>query len=170
MVQEARTLYGAKENLLTLFNPSHQTEYCRNEERCITGKAPRLCVVRDGWGKDTAILWLAVQLRDLSEFAGCKDKLSLTQIEELSDVILSEYGGLKMTEFMLFCRHFKAGRYGIFYGVVDAMVITKALQEFYQQRNEKLYLIMQRMEQERRRQHNEKTISYEEYKKQYANA
>lgn len=167
LAQEAVERYGSSTQLLSTFNPSMQQKYCANEDRCITGSAPRLSSVRDGWGRDVAILWLSIQLRDLSEYAGCKDKMSIHQMEDLAGVILSEYGGLKLTEVMLFFHRFKAGAYGSFYGSVDAMVVASALKEFKAQRDNKLYAIHQKQMQEAKlkqeQEHSQKIVSYEEY-------
>lgn len=49
---------------------------------------------------------------------------------ELARTIILGYGGLKLTEFMVFFQRFKQGFYGTFYGVFDPMVITRSLREF----------------------------------------
>ena len=48
---------------------------------------------------------------------------------------------MKLPELMLFFQQFKAGKYGRFYGSVDPMVITTALQEFLRFRAERLAVI-----------------------------
>ena len=127
--------YGNDEmKFLTLFNPSKQTEYTLDVRRAYRGHAPALSGVREAYGGGTARSWLFVQISDLMEFSGCKGKLSVKQIEELANIILTEYGYLKLTEMMDFFRKFKAGSYGKFYGTVDPMVITCALREFLRAR------------------------------------
>lgn len=107
-----------------------QYRYCADVGRCFTGHAPSLGLLKLAYGGHIAESWLEIQLRDLSEFSGCKDKLSLLQIEETAKVIIAEFDYLKVSELMLFFVQFKAGRYGRFYGAVDGLVITQALQEF----------------------------------------
>lgn len=139
--------YGNDEmNLLTLFNPTKQIEYTLDVKRAYCGHAPALSGVKEAYGGGTARSWLFVQISDLMEFSGCKGKLSVKQIEELANIILTEYGYLKLTEMMDFFRKFKAGNYGKFYGTVDPMVITCALVEFKRERE----TILSRLEQQER--------------------
>lgn len=118
-----------------LFNPSKQCDYCRNLERVYMGVAPSLSVLSAAFGKDVTETWLEIQIRNLSEFCGVREKISTEQTEELAKVIISQFHYLKVTELMHFFLRFKAGAYGRFYGSVDAMVITDALQTFCEERN-----------------------------------
>lgn len=144
-----------------------QYKYCKEIDRCYTGKAPTLKVMSEAYGEHIAETWLEIQLRDLSEFAGCKDKMSIHQIEQVAKVILMEFGFMKATELMHFFILFKSGKFGKFYGAVDGLVITEALQEFRVMRREKLWALEQRRQQiERARQdaeHAKNVMSYEEW-------
>lgn len=122
--------YGRREDFLALFNPDMQYEYCKDIERCYMGTAPTLGMVRGAYGENVAETWLEVQLKDLSEFAGCKEKLSVQQIEQIAKVIMLNFYFLKVTEVMHFFILFKGGRFGRFYGAVDGLVVTEALQDF----------------------------------------
>lgn len=126
--------FKTPDNLLTLFNPGNQIEYTLDQRRAYLGKAPRLELVSKAFAYGTAKSWTAIQLWNLAEFAGCKTKLSIEQIDELSQIICNEYGFLKLTELMDFFRRFKTGEYGKFYGAVDPMVITCALREYMKDR------------------------------------
>lgn len=143
-------LFGNSENFLCTFNPDMQFRYCKNIDRCYIGKAPSLKVISEAYGEHITETWLEIQLRDLSEFAGCKEKLSIQQIEQIAKIIILEFGFMKATELMHFFVLFKSGRFGKFYGAVDGLVITEALQEFRQMRNEKLWKLEQKREQEER--------------------
>ena len=126
--------YKNAETLLTVFNPAQQIT-CKNDlNKTYRGNAPSLVTVKDAFGGGTARSWLVIQLNDLSEFAGCKDKLPIKKIEELANIFISEYGYLKLTELMDFFRKSKLGLYGKFYGSVDPMVITCAMKEFMKER------------------------------------
>lgn len=127
-----------------------QYRYCKEINRCYTGKAPTLKVVSEAYGETITETWLEIQLRDLSEFAGCKDKLSIQQIEQIAKVIILEFGFFKVTELMHFFILFKSGKFGKFYGAVDGLVITEALQEFRQMRAEKLWRLEQQRQQAER--------------------
>lgn len=144
-----------------------QYKYCKEIDRCYTGKAPTLKVMSEAYGEHIAETWLEIQLRDLSEFAGCKDKMSIHQIEQVAKVILMEFGFMKATELMHFFILFKSGKFGKFYGSVDGLVITEALQEFREMRREKLWALEQSRQQiERARQdaeHAKNVMSYEEW-------
>lgn len=98
------------------------------------GKAPSLQTLTETFGYENTIVWLEIQLKDLSEFAGCKDKLTVQQIDNIARLIAHCYPTFKLTELMYFFVQFKAGKYGKFYGAVDGLKITSALQEFSDER------------------------------------
>lgn len=149
------------------FNPAKQIPYCRNVERCFIGTAPTLKVVEEVYGDRVAESWIAIQIRDLSEFAGCKDKLSTTQIDQIAKVILLNFAYLKVTELMYFFVLFKSGKFGKFYGSVDGLVITEALQDFCQLRRDMIWQFEQKRIQAERleteKKHSERAMSYEEW-------
>lgn len=126
--------YGDAAHFLTVFNPDQQGLCTVDERRTYCGTAPVLSVVRAAYGRGTAKSWLCIQFNDLGEFAGVRDKMTTTQLNQLADVILNQWYYLKVTEIMLFLQQFKAGRYGRFYGAVDAMAITEALGKFCAER------------------------------------
>ena len=129
--QEILAAYKTGANLLCLFSPDKQTEYCKNEERCFTGHAPSIARVARTFGDSVAESWLSIQLFDLAEFSGVrKDGMTEKEYEEIARIIISGYGDFKLTEFMVFFQRFKQGLYGTFYGVFDPMVITRSLREF----------------------------------------
>jgi hypothetical protein len=155
--------YGDAINFLTVFNPDKQVEYAENELRCFSGTAPVLYRVSKTYGRNIAENWLEIQLYDLSEYSGCKDKFDTKQVEQVAKVILLNYGYLKVTEFMVFFQKFKAGNYGKFYGSVDGLVITSALHEFINYRANKLDKIKNMETIKRLDKMNENSITYEEY-------
>lgn len=130
--------YGTREKFLLTFTPDRQVTYCPEEQRCVMGHAPTLGAVDRAYGGNTSAAWLVIQLSNLSEFCGCRDKLSVGQLEELARIITQSYPYLKITEMMLFFYRFKQGRYGRFYGTVDPLVITTSLSVFIRERGELL--------------------------------
>lgn len=154
-------------NFLKLFNPDMQYKYCKNLDRCYSGSAPTLSVVSEAFGEDVATSWIAIMVRDLSEFAGCKDKLSLSQINHLERLVMLNFGYMKVTELMHFFVMFKSGKFGKFYGVVDGLVIMEALQDFAKMRREKINEIDTRRHKEEKeradREHAKRAITYQEY-------
>ena len=159
--------YGNGAEFLSVFNPDKQYIYCKDVERCFTGTAPTLKVVAEAYRDKVAESWLEIQIKDLSEFAGCKDKLSTQQIDQIAKVILMNFYYLKITEMMYFFVLFKSGKFGKFYGAVDGLVITEALQDFCQLRREKLWEYEQkrkraeRLKEEQRQ--SENGITYQEW-------
>lgn len=161
-VVACREKYKTSENFLTLFNPDMQYGYCADLQRCYMGKAPTLSVLNDAFGKNITETWLAIQIRNLSEFSGVKDKIDTTQIDMLAKVIIATFHYLKVTELMHFFLLFKSGKFGKFYGAVDGLVITEALQDFCRERNEKIY----QFEQEERKR--KEAIEREQHDKEVA--
>ncbi len=117
------------------FNADRETEYAMQPVRCVTGNAPTLQEVDDRFGRNAASEWIVPLLADLSIFTGAKN-LGARQQKQLASIIAAEQRGLKVTEVMLFFYRFKTGRYGRFYGAVDPMVVTTALQDFLRERQE----------------------------------
>lgn len=162
-----REKYKNGETFLTTFNPDEQTRFCKDLRRVYMGTAPSLTILSQSFGDATAESWLEIQLYDLSEFSGCKDKLTTRQLEQIAKVIISQYGHLKVTELMHFFLRFKAGKFGRFYGAVDGLVITEALQTFLQTRAQNLDYYRREEEKERReqeeREHEKHCMTYEEW-------
>ena len=71
---------------------------------------------------------------DINLFVGVKEKMSVNRQRELSRLVLAEYPYLKVTELLLFFHRLKCGRYGRFYGMVDALTVTSALMQFMGER------------------------------------
>lgn len=165
MAKACLARYGDRENFMCLFNPDRQVEFGEHPDRCHFGSAPTLGTLKLAYGKNMPTSWLVPQLLNLSEYCGCKGKLTDAQLEECARVIANEYFYLKTTELMLFFSRFKAGRYGRFYGNVDPMVITSALVVFRRERAEAIARHeADEREKERERQASE-AISYEEHMK-----
>ena len=126
--------FGDRNNFLIRFNPNMQRDICVDAKQCFFGDYPTLRELK-AYGERFASAWLVPQLYNLSEFCGCKDKLTGTSLEECAFTIATEFSYLKVTELMLFFHKFKSGSYGKFYGSVDPLVITTALRTFLQERN-----------------------------------
>lgn len=166
-VRECVDLWGSATDVMTKFNPSRQAEVALNKRNCYMGQAPRLSTITEAYGQQISQAWLEIQIRDLSKYSGCKDKLTNAQVTETATHILAAWPQLKLTEFMLFFHYMKSGRYGHFYGAVDGMRITEALDDFITTRAVEIAAIEEedtrrrRTEEEARRR--EKAISFEEW-------
>lgn len=127
--------YGSRENFFTTLNPSVQLIAGRDPEHAVLSEdAPTLAIMRYAYGEGFPATWLMPQILDLVVYSNSKGTLSDRQAEFLAEVIANEYGFLKASEILLFFYKFKAGEYGHFYGVVDPMRITEALDEFCDER------------------------------------
>lgn len=131
-------LYGTAEQFLATFNPALQLTAARHVERAYGGTAPQLATVSAGYGEPVAVVWLCIQIENVNLFAGVKEKMPVERQKELAGLILTEYAYLKTTEFLLFFHRLKCGRYGRFYGTVDALFIASALLSFLDERRKEL--------------------------------
>lgn len=118
------------------YNPDAQMKIGHDANLCHFGGFPTLAEIARELGGGTVKAWLVPQLANLSEFCGCKNKITPQQTRELAAIIAQEFFFLKVSEVMMFFYRFKAGEYGRFYGNVDPMVITVALRDFLRDRSE----------------------------------
>ena len=81
-------VYESKDEFLIKFNPQKQNEYIKHFDRCFIGKALRLSEVAGAYEQKTAILWLKIQLFDLTVFTGV-EKPSDEQMKMLCETILA---------------------------------------------------------------------------------
>lgn len=149
-----------RETFLTTYNPDTQIRLCRDRERYITATHPTLQEINEAYGKRTAKIWLMAQIVDLSEFAGATAKLSGKPLEQCANIIAEEHKHLTIYDIMLFLHDFKAGKFGRFYGSVDALAITEGVWKYKERKRYELARI--RM-QENDTHDNRKTVSWEEY-------
>ncbi len=145
------------------FNPDTQIEICKDKQDCFFGEYPTLRELVKRYGSKAAIAWLYVQIFDLSEYCGCKEKLTEHQIEQCASIIWLKYPHLKISELMYYFVNFKAGQYGRFYGMVDPLIITTGLEDFGKERVRIYEKEEQRKKEEMLRGH--KPITWEEYKR-----
>lgn len=146
------------------FNPSRQEEFYLNERKAYMGDYPTLRRLDEQFEKRSSVAWLIPQLFNLSEYCGCKDKMTAAMIEECASVIAAMFGKLKISEVMLFFFLFKGGKYGKFYGAVDPITITCALNEFMVKRATDRDFYEREQERERLLSDMENTMTYAEYK------
>lgn len=143
---QVRKAFQTPEKLLTTYNPSRQGDVCKTPMLPYKIKTPTLRSVAQAFSRNVIESWLSIQLFDLSEFAGAKEKMNEAQIDELARLITQEYSYLTMAEMMHFFWMFKCGKFGTFYGVIDPLIITEALCEYRQHRN----AMMAKVDNERR--------------------
>ena len=113
--------FGDLGSFVKKFNPSYQREICEKKDECFFGNYPTLAELKAAYGTNAPMIWLVPQLYHLSEYCGCKDKLTEKQLEECAYIIASEYYYLKVSELMLWLHRFKAGKYGRFFNRYSAL-------------------------------------------------
>lgn len=148
------------------FNPSQQVLFARHKEKCLMGQCPTLVDIRRIWGNQCSETWIEIQLRDLAEYSGAREKPNILQLEEAARMICEEFYYLKLSELMLFFARYKTGHYGKFYGSVDLMAITEALQEFKLWRFDEINRIEERQATEKRMNtpmHDPESLTYDEW-------
>lgn len=114
------------------------------------GKAPQILEVIKIFGKETAQAWLSIQLFNLSEYLGAKEKLGQSQIEFLTEILLDQYPYFKITDFMLAITMIKMGRFGKMFGAVDPATIAEAFDQYWNYRADLRYDVNKRIEREKR--------------------
>ncbi len=120
---------------MAAYSPDRQAFFSQFPERCVTGDSPTLSEMARLYGANEAEAWVEIQVRDISEFSGARDKMRIPQITETARVICSAYYFMKLSEVTLFFFQLKGGTYGKFYGSVDPMTITQALKSFAKYRS-----------------------------------
>ena len=160
-----RQNYGSREQFLTTFNPTAQIAIGRKGKEAHFDGTPSLAIMRKTYGENMPTMWLLPQIFDLVVYSNSKGTLNEQQAHFLAEAIAQEYFYLTSSELLLFFYRFKLGKYGHFYGTVDPMRITQALDEFCNERIHALAL-REKEEEERLRAEEAKnatTINCEEY-------
>lgn len=107
----------------------------RSMATALTGDYHTLSQFAKTRGQGIVIGWLSFCIVQLSEFCGCRDKMTTRQTKECARLIATHYYMLKTSEMVLFFRKVRLGEYGHFYGAVDPQRILCALKEFCEWRN-----------------------------------
>lgn len=161
---EQRTRALELDRLLVAWNPARQTEIAADTEAAFAMQCPTLAELRRDYGTNAPIMWLAAQLYDLCEYTGAR-KMDAAQIEAASRTLYAEAYYMTLAEWQLFFARSKAGRYGKFYGVVDAMALGAWLQEFKRERDTAHERRIRRENVERINAGRADAVSYEEYQR-----
>jgi hypothetical protein len=163
-ITEMKERYGQAADFLAVFTPQCQAYAAQHPERAYTGTAPSLLAVEKGYSLQVLEVFLCMQLEDINLFASAKTKLPMDRQREMAGLIRAEYPLLKASEVLLFFQRLKCGRYGRFYGAVDALFITSALGQFMQERRADLIRIDEaRKEREKATLPASNAITYREY-------
>lgn len=129
---------------------------------CYFGDYPTIAQLGAEFDRKFPAAWMMAHLHDLSEFCGCKEKLSGHALQQCASTISMEFYWLKISELMLFFHRFKSGKYGRFYGSVDPLVITTSLRDFLKERSIAI-AEHERLEAERKERERKPPVTWEEY-------
>ena len=132
------TKYSDFKALATVFNPSAGARLPNNINRAFNSDTPTLELISAAYGRHNALNWINVQINSIDLYTQVKNDLNEYARNEMSELILSHYGFLKLPEFMLFVVRFKLGIYGRFYGSFDPLYLCEALKKFRVDRNAEL--------------------------------
>lgn len=128
--------FGSRENFTKVCSPMAQLVVGRDPKRAILSeRSPSLLVMQKAYGDNFPVAWLMEQILELVVYSNSKGTLNDYQAEFLANTIVNEHYDLKVSDLLLFFYQFKAGKYGHFYGVIDPMRITIALDEFCDERD-----------------------------------
>lgn len=128
--------FGSRENFTKVCGPMAQLVVGRDPKWAILSeRSPSLLVMQKAYGDNFPVAWLMEQILELVVYSNSKGTLNDYQAEFLANTIVNEHHDLKASELLLFFYKFKAGEYGHFYGVIDPMRITIALDEFCDERD-----------------------------------
>jgi hypothetical protein len=156
--------------LLERWNPSLQAKAASKviADLSLNRDIPALVDVKNTYGEQTAYQWLLVQLLSLNNYTGVNNGMTDAQVSELAYLILGNYYYLNLAEIMQFIAKFKLGIYGQFYGTVDPLKITSAMQTYIKERTASIDTKEREMERERKerlhKQWTQESITYEQWK------
>lgn len=143
-------------------------EICKDKDFCFFSDSPTIAAINNIYDPLAARAFIIPLLTDIAQFSNCTNILNAAQIKECSDIIVTEYYYLKLTELMLFCYKFKNGEYGQFYGSVSPTVILSSLRSFCSNDRSNAYFQHEQLIGEKRREEERKNaISYYEWKKKF---
>lgn len=158
-----REKFGTLNDFLARYNPDMQVAVAETGDQWLTKNFPTLAQMKRDYGETAPTQWLMLQLQNLSEYCGCRDKFSVEQCHECARVIQASYYYLKISELLRFFFDMKAGKYGKFYGALDPMVVTTSLCEFIDYRNSRLVRIEQEEAERKRAEDTKNAITHDEY-------
>lgn len=168
MMQFLQKRYGSVgTSFINHYNPDFFCAHQLTAEDCYFGKYPTLAELAKQYDRKSPSSWLMFQLISLSEYCGCKEKISDYMLIQCADVIATDFYYLKVSELILFFHRFKSGNYGQFYGAVDPLIITTSLREFVRERATAIDRHEQEEKAKERETWKKNAITYEEYVNQY---
>lgn len=162
--------YGKAASFIKTFSPQVQLYAAEHKRNVFMGEAPSLAIIREAYGKNVLESVLELHVEDLNDFCGTDKKIEGWQSQQLASLIATEYYYMKISEIALFFYYFKTGRYGKFYGAMDALTVMEAVHLFAEERRNEISRFRAEDEAKKREKQyqewNQNAITREEYLRQ----
>lgn len=157
-VREVREVFDCGESVVEAFSPSSQYSIVQNEHNVWFGKYPSLVTINIAFPKTSEGL-VVKMLFDLEKHICASKKLDEIQFIQLSQMIVSEFYFLKISELILFFWKCKSGEIGKFYGQIDPLNLLEWLRNFvYEYRKDAIDADFQRIKDAYNRWHDEGAV------------
>ncbi|WP_317041175.1 DUF6633 family protein [Xylanibacter ruminicola] len=132
-VAKYRKKYGSLDGVVKMLSFSDIMLVTSDPCTPLTADVPSFALLNKTFGENASVKWLYVHLKNLFVRLLVDEKrISNSQIDFLAGIIVSNYPGMKLTEFMLFESSFLSGKYGVFYGETSYILsITSSLRQFW---------------------------------------
>lgn len=113
-----------------MYDVKHIFNYTLDETRCHVGRAPTLnsCVML--FGRESTRKVMRGALDTFIDFVKAKDKPNNAQRDTICWLVMSQFGSLKITEWLLFSMKAMSGQFGKFYNCLDPLDITTAVRSW----------------------------------------
>lgn len=122
--------YADVNHFLECYNPDRQTKIAPTLDAALDADTPQLKLVACAYGRKHVRIWLMIQLRNLSEYAGARDKMTTEQMTQVADLIMHTHPELTLAQVMHFMLKLKNCDYGKFYGAVDPITVMGAFKTY----------------------------------------
>ena len=145
------TLQRERTAFLERYNPQVCRHMALDADRCFSGCAPALEVVRRRYGTQTAVAWVTIQLSETARLWGSSDKIPGEMLEAVAESFVGEYSKLNLAEIGLYLSRLRAGVYGkVAYGKLTPDHLVSNLPTFLAQRSKEIEVYRRNAEREER--------------------
>lgn len=145
-------------------NPRHYPELIASD------RYPTLTHINMAYGPTTAVNIISVWLADLETRLGKSvGVLTLDQRVKLATDMVTHFGHLRITEFIIFFNEYRTGTYGHPYGSLDSITLCNALRQYMRERDTLItqYEQQQREKEQALERKNNPPVSWDEYKRRH---
>lgn len=119
-----------QEDFLRLYDVRNIWNYTLDEGRCHNGAAPTIRECVQEYGRETVRFIIRQHLDLFIDFLKAKDKPSNKQRDTIVWFVLSQFNGLKITEYQLYIIKAMSGAFGKFYNTLDPLDVTTSLRQW----------------------------------------